>query len=198
MQLVASELPSSSRREILQCDVGHFAIHEAAHAVAAAVLGSPICSIEIANDGGAFRSRAPSKRASDKTEREIAHDLCSDWKIADTVWVKQKLIELSAGGYAEWCFYGKANDDVDREYIGLVSRAATECWRQQATLIRTADAKARRLVDEYWHAIEDLAIAVLSSPRRRLEANEIWRVLAAHGFSEPRSNWPDGEPLRWR
>jgi len=87
---------------------------------------------------------------------------------------QKKLIELYAGGYGEWRFCGKANDEIDREYAGLLAGTATNGWRQQAALIREAEAKARQIVERHWAAIEDLAAAVLSAPTRLLEADEIW------------------------
>jgi hypothetical protein len=147
------------------------AFHESAHATAAAVMGEPIYSILIRNNGsGEFRSTAPTLLPHNWDERAALDGLCTDWQKAggpDVAWLSRQCVISLAGPSATSHLIGEAaalaagEGDIYKVRTLIAVLSLNE--QQQIARFDQAFEEAQQLVLQHWTTIHALATFVYSA-----------------------------------
>jgi hypothetical protein len=162
------------------------AFHESAHATAAAVLGEPIYSILVRNNGsGEFRSSAPTFVPNNWDERAALDGLCTDWRKAggpqDVEWVTRQCVISLAGPSATSHLISDAaalaagEGDIYKVRTLIATLSLNE--QQQIAKFDRAFEEAQQLVVRHWTTIHALASVVYSADGEIFEP-EIRNTLA--------------------
>jgi hypothetical protein len=160
------------------------AVHESAHAAAAASLHEPIYSIVVHNNGsGEFRSSAPTLVPPNWDERAALDGLCAGWRKdggPDVEWLTRRCVISLSGPSATSHLIGDAaalaagEGDIYKAQSLIATLPLNE--QQQVARFDQAFEEAQQLVIRHWTTIHALASVVYSADGEIFEP-EIRRAL---------------------
>jgi hypothetical protein len=133
--------------------------HEAGHVVAALHLRRNVHCVEVGENGGGQMQQLAdtSVPLPDSTARDFIGRLKRNGARLSDQWIKDDLMLTFAGPAAGTCVgglpLGGSDEESIRRLIVLLARSEDE----GARAFDEAQARARRLVDQYWSVIEDIA-----------------------------------------
>jgi hypothetical protein len=150
--------------------------HEAGHTVAALHLGRNVHRVTVGSNGGGalMQTAAATEPLPDGTARDFINRLKRSGTTLADDWVRDDLMLTlagpAAGSRVGGLPLGGSDEDSIRRLIVLLARSEAEALRA----FDEAQARARRLVDQYWPVIEDIAHAL--DEKRELSGDEVREI----------------------
>jgi hypothetical protein len=171
-----------------------FALHEAGHAVCAAVLKRGVDEVYVSLSGGGCWHVPVAERKTDGHQKAL-EGLAPSQRAQDAF---LDPLVVSLGGAVVQKKIGDddqaraINCSADLRDVFAIIKTVTKTEEEAEELLYKAVRLASEIVNEFWPAVCDLAIALHG--QRRLYADQIKKILAPHGLSIARDHAAASKP----